>query len=188
MARTAVVKTLGISGSLRQGSYNTALLRAAAELLPEGMTLEIADIAQFPLYNEDVRQAGFPAPVQKLRDQIVAADALLLVTPEYNYSVSGVLKNAIDWASRPPNQPFDGKPVAIMGVTPSLWGTARAQYHLRQSCVYLNMLPLNKPEVLIAGAQSKFDAELHLIDKTTRDLVAQLLLALRDWTRRLRPE
>jgi chromate reductase len=188
MARTAVVKTLGISGSLRKGSYNTALLRAATELLPEGMTLEIADIAQFPLYNEDVRQAGFPAPVQKLRDQIVAADALLLVTPEYNYSVSGVLKNAIDWASRPPNQPFDGKPVAIMGVTPSLWGTTRAQYHLRQSCVYLNMLPLNKPEVMIAGAQSKFDAELRLADKTTRDLVAQLLLALRDWTRRLRPE
>jgi chromate reductase, NAD(P)H dehydrogenase (quinone) len=188
MARTAVVKTLGISGSLRKGSYNMALLRAATELLPEGMTLEIADIAQFPLYNEDVRQAGFPAPVQKLRDQIVAADALLLVTPEYNYSVSGVLKNAIDWASRPPNQPFDGKPVAIMGVTPSLWGTTRAQYHLRQSCVYLNMLPLNKPEVLIAGAQSKFDAELRLADKTTRDLVAQLLLALRDWTRRLRPE
>ena len=188
MARTAVVKTLGISGSLRKGSYNTALLRAAGELLPEGVTLEIADIAQFPLYNEDVRQAGFPAPVQKLRDQIVAADALLLVTPEYNYSVSGVLKNAIDWASRPPNQPFDGKPVAIMGVTPSLWGTTRAQYHLRQSCVYLNMLPLNKPEVLIAGAQGKFDAELRLTDKTTRDLVAQLLLALRDWTRRLRPE
>ena len=188
MARTAVVKTLGISGSLRKGSYNMALLRAAAELLPEGMTLEIADIAQFPLYNEDVRQAGFPAPVQKLRDEIVAADALLFVTPEYNYSVSGVLKNAIDWASRPPNQPFDGKPVAIMGVTPSLWGTTRAQYHLRQSCVYLNMLPLNKPEVLIAGAQSKFDAELRLADKTTRDLVAQLLLALRDWTRRLRPE
>jgi chromate reductase len=183
-----VVTALGISGSLRKGSYNTAALRAAAELLPDQMTLDVADIAQFPLYNEDVRQAGFPAPVQKLRDQILAADALLFVTPEYNYSVPGVLKNAIDWASRPPNQPFDGKPVGIMGVTPSLWGTTRAQYHLRQSCVYLNMLPLNKPEVLVAGAMSKFDAELRLTDKTTRDLIAQLLVALRDWTRRLRKE
>jgi chromate reductase len=188
MARPAVVKTLGIAGSLRKGSYNAAALRAAAELLPEGMTLDIADISQFPLYNEDVRQAGFPPPVQRLRDQIAAADALLFVTPEYNYSISGVLKNAIDWASRPPNQPFDGKPVGIMGVTPSLWGTTRAQYHLRQSCVYLNMLPLNKPEVLIAGAQGKFDAELHLTDKVTRDLVAQLLTALRDWTHRLYKE
>jgi chromate reductase, NAD(P)H dehydrogenase (quinone) len=188
MAQPALVKTLGISGSLRKGSYNTAALRAAAELLPEGMTLEMADIAQFPLYNEDVRQAGFPPPVQKLRDQIVAADALLFVTPEYNYSMSGVLKNAIDWASRPPNQPFDGKPVGMMGATPSLWGTTRAQYHLRQSCVYLNMLPVNKPEVLIAGAQGKFDAELRLTDKATRDLIAQLLVALRDWTRRLRRE
>ena len=188
MAQPALVKTLGISGSLRKGSYNTAALRAAAELLPEGMTLEMADIAQFPLYNEDIRQAGFPPPVQKLRDQIVAADALLFVTPEYNYSMSGVLKNAIDWASRPPNQPFDGKPVGMMGVTPSLWGTTRAQYHLRQSCVYLNMLPVNKPEVLIAGAQGKFDAELRLTDKATRDLIAQLLVALRDWTRRLRRE
>jgi chromate reductase, NAD(P)H dehydrogenase (quinone) len=186
MGSPAVVKALGVSGSLRKGSYNTAALRAAAELLPEGMTLEIADIAQFPLYSEDVRQAGFPPPVQKLRDQILAADALIFVTPEYNYSMSGVLKNAIDWASRPPNQPFDGKPVAIMGVTPSLWGTTRAQYHLRQSCVYLNMLPLNKPEVLVAGALAKFDAELRLTDKTTRDLVAQLMTALRDWTRRLR--
>jgi chromate reductase len=188
MAQPAPVKTLGISGSLRKGSYNTAALRAAAELLPEGMTLEIADISQLPLYNEDVRQAGFPPPVQKLRDQILAADALLFVTPEYNYSMSGVLKNAIDWASRPPNQPFDGKPVGIMGATPSLWGTTRAQYHLRQCCVYLNMLPVNKPEVLIAGAQSKFDAELRLTDKTTRDMIAQLLVALRDWTRRLRRE
>jgi chromate reductase, NAD(P)H dehydrogenase (quinone) len=188
MAGPAVVRTLGISGSLRKGSFNSAALRAAAELLPDGMTLDFADISQFPLYNEDVRQAGFPSPVQKLRDQIVAADALLFATPEYNYSVSGVLKNAIDWASRPPNQPFDGKPVGIMGVTPSLWGTTRAQYHLRQSCVYLNMLPLNKPEVLVAGAQSKFDAELRLTDKTTRDLIGQLLTALRDWTRRLHKE
>ena len=187
MASTATVKTLGICGSLRQGSYNRAALRAAAELLPDGMMLDAADISGLPLYNEDVRQAGFPPPAQKLREQILAADAVLFVTPEYNYSTSGVLKNAIDWASRPPNQPFDGKPVAIMGATASLWGTTRAQYDVRKMCVYLNMFPLNKPEVLIAQAQSKFDAELKLIDKTTRDLISQLMVALRDWTRRLRP-
>ena len=186
MSHTGAVKTLGISGSLRKASYNTAALRAAVELLPEGMNLDIADIAAIPVYNEDVRQAGFPPPVQRLREQIAAADALLVATPEYNYSMSGVLKNAIDWASRPPDQPFNGKPIGIMGVTSSLWGTARAQYHLRQSCVFLNMLPVNKPEVLIAQAPSKFDASLRLTDQPTRDIIAQLLVALRDWTRRLR--
>jgi chromate reductase, NAD(P)H dehydrogenase (quinone) len=185
MADTRVVKVLGICGSLRKGSYNHAALRAANELLPDGMSLTIAEIADIPLYNEDVRQAGFPPPVQRLRDAIAAADALLFATPEYNYSVSGVLKNAIDWASRPPDQPFNGKPVAIMGATAGLWGTSRAQYHLRQSCVFLNMLPINKPEVLIAQAQTKIDAEGRLTDQTTRDLLAQLLVALRDWTRRL---
>jgi chromate reductase len=187
MAATGTVKALAICGSLRKGSFNRAALRAAAELLPEGMTLDVADISEFPLYNEDVRQAGFPPPVQKLRDQILAADALLFVTPEYNYSTSGVLKNAIDWASRPPDQPFDGKPVALMGATAGMWGTTRAQYDIRRMCVYLNMFPLNKPEVLIAQAPSKFDAELKLIDKTTRDLIAQQMTALRDWARRLRP-
>lgn len=186
MAQASVVKTLGISGSLRKGSYNTAVLRAAAELLPEGMTLEIADISQFPLYDDDIRTGtGFPPAVQKFREQIAAADALLIATPEYNYSIPAPLKNAIDWASRPPDQPFNEKPVGIMGATPSLWGTTRAQYHLRQCFVFLNMLPINKPEVLIAHAQSKFDAEGRLIDQTTRDMIAQHLLALRDWTRRV---
>jgi chromate reductase len=187
MSQMSVVKTLGISGSLRKNSYNTATLRAAAELLPDSMTLDIADISEIPIYNEDVRQVGFPPAVQKFREQIAAADALLFVTPEYNYSIPGVLKNAIDWASRPPNQPFDGKPVALMGATPSMLGTARAQYHLRQCCIFLNMFPVNKPEVLIAQAQTKFDGEGRLTDKPTRDIIAQALLSLRDWTRRLRP-
>jgi chromate reductase, NAD(P)H dehydrogenase (quinone) len=187
MADTRVVKLLGICGSLRKGSYNRAAMRAASELLPDGLSLTIAEIADIPLYDEDVRQAGFPPPVQRLREAIATADALLFATPEYNYSVSGVLKNAIDWASRPPDQPFNGKPVAIMGASAGLWGTSRAQYHLRQSCVFLNMLPINKPEVLIAQAQNKFDAEGRLADQTTRDLIAQLLVALRDWTRRLDP-
>jgi chromate reductase, NAD(P)H dehydrogenase (quinone) len=151
------------------------------------LSLAIAEIADIPLYNEDVRQAGFPPPVQRLREAIATADALLFATPEYNYSVSGVLKNAIDWASRPPDQPFNGKPVAIMGASAGLWGTSRAQYHLRQSCVFLNMLPINKPEVMIAQAQNKFDAEGRLTDQTTHDLIAQLLVALRDWTHRLAP-
>ena len=187
MADTRVVKVLGICGSLRKGSYNRAAMRAATELLPDGLSLAIADIAEIPLYNEDVRQAGFPPPVQRLREAIATADALLFATPEYNYSMSGVLKNAIDWASRPPDQPFNGKPVAIMGASAGLWGTSRAQYHLRQSCVFLNMLPINKPEVMIAQAQNKFDAEGRLTDQTTRDLIAQLLVALRDWTHRLAP-
>ena len=181
------INVLAICGSLRAGSYNRAALRTAIELKPPGMTIETADIGSFPLYNEDVRAQGFPPPVEKLRQQIKEADALLFATPEYNYSISGVLKNAIDWASRPPDQPFNGKPVAIMGATAGLWGTSRAQYHLRQSCVFLNMLPINKPEVLIAQAQNKFDAEGRLTDQATRDLIGQLLVALRDWTHRLAP-
>src|SRR5215468_3679831 len=135
------IKVLGICGSLRKGSFNRMALRVAQELAPAGMKVDVADISGFPLYNEDVRAQGFPPPVQTFRDQIAAADALLFVTPEYNYSMAGVLKNAIDWGSRPPDQPFDGKPVAIMGASMGLGGTGRAQYHLRQSCVYLNMFP-----------------------------------------------
>lgn len=187
MAQSRVVKTLGISGSLRKASFNSAALRAAQELVPEGLSLEIADISGIPLYNDDVRAAGYPPAVQRLREQIAAADALLFATPEYNYSFSGVLKNAIDWASRPPDPPVIGKPVAVMGATPSLWGTTRAQYHLRQCFVFLNMFPVNKPEVLIAQAASRFDAQGKLTDQPTRDLIGQLLVALRDWTRRLNP-
>ena len=187
MAQSRVVKTLGISGSLRKGSFNTAALRAAAELLPDGMSLEIADIGDIPLYNDDVRQLGYPPAVQRLRDQIAAADALLFATPEYNYSISGVLKNAIDWASRPPDPPLVGKPAGIMGATGGLWGTTRAQYHLRQCFVFLNMFPVNKPEVMIAQAPNKFDAQGRLTDQQTRDIVAQLMVALRDWTLRLNP-
>ena len=113
------MNVIGISGSLRKGSFNTAALRAAQGLAPEGMTIEVAQIGDLPLYNDDVRAAGFPPPAERLRAQLAAADAILLVTPEYNYSISGVLKNAIDWASRPPSQPFEAKPVAIMGASPA---------------------------------------------------------------------
>src|SRR5712691_13109078 len=181
------ITVLGICGSLRAGSFNKAALRTAIELKPPGMTIETADIGSIPLYNEDVRALGFPPPVEKLRAQIAAADALLFVTPEYNYSMSGVLKNAIDWASRPPDQPFNDKPVAIMGASPSALGTGRAQYHLRQSCVFLNMHLLNKPEVMIAAAHTKFDAQGDLTDEPARGFIRELLVNLAAWTRRIAP-
>jgi chromate reductase len=178
---------LGISGSLRKGSYNTALLRAAIEGAPGGMQIDLADIASIPPYNEDVRAVGFPEPVARLRDQIAEAHALLVVTPEYNYSLPGVLKNAIDWASRPPNQPFAGKPLAIMGVSGGMGGTMRAQYHLRQVAVFLDMHPMNKPEVFVRSGRTVFDSEGKLVDDETRKVVRQCLEALADWARKLHP-
>jgi chromate reductase len=181
------ITVLGIAGSLRRGSYNAAALRAAVELAPPGMRIETFDrLRDIPPYDEDVRQQGFPPVVADLRARIKAADALLIVTPEYNYSVPGMLKNAIDWASRPPEQPFDGKPVAIMGASPGALGTARAQYHLRQMFIFLNALLLNRPEVMIAGASQRFDDQGRLTDEKTRESVAALLVALKGWTERLR--
>ena len=185
MAEGRGLTVLGISGSLRKGSLNSAALRAAQKLAPQGITVEIADISEIPLYNEDVKVQGFPPPVQTLRDAIKAADAVLLVTPEYNYSVPGVLKNAIDWASRPPEQPFQDKPIAIMGASPGALGTARAQYHLRQCFVFLNARLVTQPEVMIAQASQKFDADGNLTDETTAGYIAKLLSELGDWTRRL---
>ena len=180
------LKVLGIAGSLRKGSYNKLALRAAMELKPADMEIESFDITPIPPYDEDVRERGFPAAVEELREKIRAADALLIVTPEYNYSMPGVLKNAIDWASRPPAQPFDDKPVAIMGASAGRLGTARAQYHLRQTAVYLNMNLLNKPEVMIAGAAGAFDASGRLTDEGARKLIAELLVNLAGWTARLK--
>ncbi|MET0378736.1 MAG: NADPH-dependent FMN reductase [Spongiibacteraceae bacterium] len=176
------LKVLGISGSLRKGSLNTAALRAAIELAPADMQIDIADIADLPLYNDDVREQGYPPSVQRLRDQVRAADAILFATPEYNYSIPGVLKNAIDWVSRPPEQPFAGKPAAIMGASPGAVGTARAQYHLRQVGVFLDLHFLNKPEVMIGNSGARFDAEGNLTDTATREHVQKLLVALRDAT------
>ena len=179
------INVLAICGSLRTGSYNRAALRTAIELRPPGMTIDIGEISAFPLYNEDVRAQGFPPPVETLRRQIAAADALLFVTPEYDYSMPGVLKNAIDWASRPPDQPFAGKPVAIIGAGAGMAGTARAQYDLRRSCVFLDMHPLNKPEVLIGQAQTKFDASGRLNDDAARGFIRDMLVALEKWTRQI---
>lgn len=182
MSEAKAISVLGICGSLRKASFNRAALQTAIELRPPGMQVTVADISAIPLYDEDVRTRGFPPPVETLRQQIKAADALLFACPEYNYSMSGVLKNAIDWASRPPDQPFAGKPVAILGAAAGMAGSARAQLHLRQSCVFLDMHPLNKPEVLIFQAQNKFDADGRLTDDVARGLIGDLMAALYRWT------
>ena len=183
MSDAGTISVLGLCGSLRAASYNMATLRTAIALKPPGMTVTVADISQIPPYNEDVRAQGFPPPVETLRTQIAAADALLFACPEYNYSMSGVLKNAIDWASRPPDQPFAGKPCAIIGAAAGMAGSARAQYDLRRSCVFLDMHPLNKPEVLIGQAQTKFDAEGNLLDEVARNLIRDVMANLAAWAR-----
>lgn len=180
------IRVLGFAGSLRKNSYNRAALRAAQGVMPEGATLEIYDLATIPLYNDDIREKGYPPEVQDFRDKIAAADAIVMVTPEYNYSISGILKNAIDWASRPPGPPLTQKPCAIMGATMGLWGTVKAQHHLRQCCVFLDLWPINKPEVLIAQAQNKFDAAGNLTDEATKKVIAELMTNLVAWTKRLK--
>ncbi len=185
MSEERGISVLGICGSLRRGSYNMAALRTAIALKPADMRVTVADISQIPLYNEDVRAQGFPPPVETLRRQIKEADALLFACPEYNYSMTGVLKNAIDWASRPPDQPFAGKPCAILGAAAGMAGSARAQYDLRRSCVFLDMHPLNKPEVLIGQAQTKCDADGNLLDEAAKGFIRDLMTALAAWTRQL---
>ena len=161
-------------------------MNAAVELRPPDMSIDAYDrLAEIPPYNEDVRERGYPSVVADLRHRAKSADAVLFVTPEYNYSVPGVLKNAIDWVSRPPDPPFSGKPCAIMGASISMFGSARAQYHLRQMCVFLDMHPINRPEVMIPSAQDKFDSAGQLIDDTARKLIAELLRSLVVWTKQL---
>lgn len=180
------VKILGFAGSLRKQSYNRSALRTAVKLVPAGITLATFDLTDIPLFNQDHERDPPPA-VRQFKDKVKAADAILIVTPEYNYSVPGVLKNAIDWASRPYGESaWDGKPVGIMGASGGMLGTARAQYHLRQMFVFLNMFPLNQPEVLIAYADEKFDEDGNLKDEKTAEKIRELLQALADWTRKLK--
>jgi chromate reductase len=182
------MKILGFAGSLRAASYNKGLLRAARELAPEGMKIEIFDLGGIPLYNEDVERAGVPAAVEEFRAAIRAADAILIAVPEYNHGVPGVLKNAIDWASRPPRQSaLAGKPAALFGASPGQTGTARAQTQLRASFVFTDTPALPQPEVLVFRAHEKFDASGRLTDEATRVWIGKLLEALRDWTTRLSP-
>ena len=181
------VKILGIAGSLRRGSYNRAALAEAQKMAPEGMRIEIFDdLGAIPLYNQDAEK-DTPRAVAALKEKVRASDGVLFVTPEYNYSVPGVLKNAIDWASRPyGDSAWEGKPVAVMGASVGMIGTARAQYHLRQMFVFLNMHALNRPEVMIANAAEKFDAQGSLTDEKTRGKIRDLLAALAAWTVRMK--
>ena len=177
---------LAISGSLRNESYNSAALHAAQQLAPGNVQIKVADISAIPLYNDDVRLAGLPASVVSLGEAISAADAVLIATPEYNYSIPGVLKNAIDWVSKIPELPFRHKPIAIMGASQGTMGTARSQYDLRKVFVSQDAYVLSQPEIMIAAAQTRFDADGNLTDKKTRALIAQQIVALRDWALRLR--
>lgn len=186
MALTETITILGIAGSLRRDSYNRAALRAAQALAPTEATIDIFDLQGIPPFNQDEEQHP-PAPVADLKTRTRAADAILIVTPEYNYSIPDVLKNAIDWASRPyGDSAWEGKPVAVMGASVGTLGTARAQYHLRQVFVFLNMYALNRPEVMISNAAQRFDGQGQLTDTMTQDLIRQLLWNLVDWTRQLR--
>ncbi len=172
------IHVLGISGSLRKASFNSGLLRAATQMLPEEMTLEIFDLSPIPLYNGDLENSSMPESVINFKQKIAAADALLIAIPEYNYSIAGVLKNAIDWASRPvKSSPLNGKPFAMMGAGGGL-GTARAQYHFRQVAVFTNMITFNKPELMIPRAFEKFDDKGNLVDEKVKDQIKNLLLAL----------
>jgi chromate reductase len=182
---TRPVQILGIAGSLRRDSYNRAALRAATQLAPQDASVDIFELDGLPGFNQDEEQNP-PGEVVELKRRVREADAILFVTPEYNYSVPGVLKNAIDWASRPyGDSAWNGKPAAIMGASMGAIGTARAQYHLRQMMVFLNMFPINQPEVMIGNATERFDAQGNLTDNATKEFIRQLLQNLVDWTRRI---
>ena len=179
---------LGLSGSLRKDSYNTALLRAAQGLMPAGASLTIADLAPVPLYNGDIEaNSGIPAAVEELRAKIRAADAVLIATPEYNGSFSAALKNALDWASRPPHPAFAGKPVAILGASMGAFGTVRAQAHLRDVLTMLDARLVNTPQVFVGAAHEKIEAGV-LKDKPALDFIKTLLDNLVAWTHQLRGE
>jgi chromate reductase len=182
------ISILGFSGSLRKGSYNKSLLRAALEMVPAEAELEIFDLEGIPPFNQDLENQP-PEKVKEFKAKIRAADAILIATPEYNYSIPGLLKNAIDSASRPyGDNAFDGKPVAIMGASIGMLGTARAQYHLRQSLVFLNMYPLNQPEVMVPFTQEKIDQNGQVTDQKTREKIKELLEALVIGTRKLKKD
>jgi chromate reductase, NAD(P)H dehydrogenase (quinone) len=177
---------LGIAGSLRRASHNRGLIRAAVEVAPPGIRVIPYELAEIPLYNADVEELDDPEPVAALKAAIAAVDALLIATPEYNHCVPGVLKNALDWASRPARRSvLTDKPIAIMGASTGRGGTARAQAHLRDGLTYTRGLVLPLPEVLVPESVAKFDADGNLTDPGTRADVRDLLVALAAWTRRL---
>ena len=178
-------KVLGFCGSLRQKSYNMIALKTAGELMPTGMKLEITRFDDLPIYNFDVQEKGFPATANRLREEVLAADALIFASPEYNWSVGAPLKNVIDWLSRYQPQPFNNKPAALFSCTTGPLGGSRGQYHLRQILVQLGVQWLVKPEVFIGNSASKF-TDGKLTDETTRKFLSDQMIALEDWTRRVK--
>lgn len=179
------IKILGIAGSLRKDSYSKALLNATKDLVPEQMEIEIFDIKDIPLFNEDL-EGELPESVTLFKNKIAEAGAIIFITPEYNYSIPGVLKNAIDWASRPYGQnSWNNKPAAIISSSVGIFGGSRAQYHLRQTLVSINMYPLNHPEVIVPLVSEKFNENLILIDEKIKDTISKQLEALDTWTRKL---
>jgi chromate reductase, NAD(P)H dehydrogenase (quinone) len=187
-AGTPALKVLGICGSLRKESFNRRLLQAARELAPTSLSISIFErLGEVPPYNYDVESEGDPEPVTALKAAIGGADALLIATPEYNYGVPGVLKNALDWASRPAAKTvLKGKPVAILGASTGRGGTIRAQLHLRQVFIFTESYVMLKPEVLVARAAEMFDGQGQLTDEKTRELLAKHLAAIPAWVRRFR--
>jgi chromate reductase len=186
LAREKLITILGFAGSLRKNSFNKSLLRAAVELCPENAKLEIFDLEGIPPFNQDFENQP-PEDVRNFKEKIRAADAVLISTPEYNYSIPGVLKNAIDWASRPyTDNAFEDKPVAVMSASTGMLGGSRAQYHLRQTFVFLSMYPINYPEVIVPFAKEKIDKDGKLTDEKTREKIRELLESLIAWTIKLK--
>jgi len=185
MAEEKPLRFVVMVGSLRKGSYNAAIARALPALAPEGVAIApLGSVGDFPLYNYDLQDQGFPPVVTEMAKAIAEADGVIFVTPEYNHTIPGVLKNAVDWISRLPNQPFAGKPVAIQSASPGLWGGLRAQLHMRHMFVYLDVRPLNKPEVIIPQVNAKVDATTgEITDKATRDFIADQLKAFAAFVR-----
>jgi chromate reductase len=185
MAQEKPLHFVVMLGSLRKGSFNAAIVRALSALAPEGVIIEpMPSVGEFPLYDHDLQDKGFPPIVTTTADAIRKADGIIVVTPEYNHSIPGVLKNAIDWISRLPDQPFAGKPVALETSSPSLFGGLRAQLHLRHMFVYLDGRVLNKPEVIIPQVNTKIDAATgELTDPATRGFIAEQLKAFADFAR-----
>lgn len=180
------VKVLGFAGSLRRASFNRGLIRAAAELAPAGVTLEVFDLAGIPLYNQDVEDAGEPPAVAAFKRAIAAADALLVATPEYNHGMPGVLKNALDWASRPrATSPLRDKPMAVLGASPGRGSTARAQAQLREAAVFTGACVMPLPELLVSSAAQHFNDDGDLVEAEVRTALVELIEALRTWTVRI---
>jgi len=185
MDQPSKIAILGISGSGRKRSFNSALLEAAKQLLPPNATLGVADVSRLPLYNQDLEH-DMPEVVKELKKKIRSADAILIATPEHNYSITAVLKNAIEWGNRPPTDAsWNGKPAAIISASTSLRGGARAQLHLRQIMIDLNMYPINRPLLMVANAKDKFDENLNLTDEETRQTLRDVLSSLVEWTRKV---